>query len=167
MENKKLFTALTQMTPAIYRDFYKVYYRERLKVFTAVATVIGAALIAAGVYIYKENFGLLWAVIALWLGAFLVVYPRLAYRKPYKRARNARLTTRFVFYEDYVSERTDSVTTDYTYKSLLKAIDTGKYILIFHSSESVSIVDKASVREDAKALCRFLATKTVFKKTVA
>lgn len=161
---EKLYTAVTQMTPAIYKDFYKVYYRERLRVFTVITAVIGALLIAAGVYIYKKEFGLLWSVIALWLGAFLIVYPRLAYRKPYKRARNESLTTRFTFYEDYVSERTNSVTTDYTYKSLLKIIETNKYILIFHSLESVSIVDKSSVKEDADGLCKLLSQKTKYKK---
>lgn len=164
MENTRLYTAVTQMSPAIYRDFYKIYYRERLRVFTVITAVIGLLFIAAGVYIYKNEFGLLWTVIALWLGAFLLVYPRLAYRKPYKRAKDSKLTTRFTFYEDYVSERTNSVTTDYTYKSLLKAVETSKYILIFHSLESVSIVDKSSVKEDAKALSRFLSAKTNLKK---
>lgn len=164
MENTKLFTALTQMTPAIYKDFYKIYYRERLRVFTVITAVIGIALIALGVYIYKQEFGIMWSLIAVWLGAVLLVYPRFAYKKPYKRARGSKLSTRFAFYEDYISERTDSVTTDYSYHSLLKVLETSKYLLIFHSPESVSIVDKSSVKEGADGLCRLLSSKTKYKK---
>lgn len=161
---EKLYTAVTQMTPAIYRDFYRIYYRERLKVYTYIAAVIGLIMIAAGIYIYKKEFGLMWSVLAVWIGIFLLIYPRIAYRKPYKRARNSKLTTRFAFYEDYISERTNSVTTDYSYNSLLKVIETNKYFLIFHSLESVSIVDKSSVGEDVQGLCRLLSAKTKYKK---
>ena len=31
MESKKLYGASTQMTPAVYKDFYKTYYNEKLK----------------------------------------------------------------------------------------------------------------------------------------
>lgn len=161
---EKLYTAVTQMTPAIYKDFYKIYYKERLKVYTWITAVIGVIMVAAGIYIYKKEFGLMWSVIAVWIGVFLLFYPRVAYRKPYKRARDSKLTTRFIFYEDYISERTNSVTTDYSYNSLLKVIDTNKYILIFHSLESVSIVDKSSVKEDVQGLCRLLSSKTKYKK---
>lgn len=164
MENTKLYTAFTQMTPAVYKDFYKIYYRERLRVFTIITAVIGILLIALGVYIYKKEFGIMWSVIAVWIGAVLLVYPRSAYKKPYKRAKDAKLTTRFAFYEDYVSERTDSVTTDYSYNSLLKVLETNKYILIFHLQESVSIVEKKSVKEGADGLCRLLSSKVKYRK---
>lgn len=161
---EKLYTAVTQMTPAIYKDFYKIYYRERLRVYTLITAVIGVLMVAAGIYIYKKEFGLMWSVIAVWLGAFLLFYPHVAYRKSYKRARGSKLTTRFAFYEGHISERTNSVTTDYSYNSLLKVIDTNKYILIFHSLESVSIVDKSTVKEDVQGLCRLLSVKTKYKK---
>lgn len=161
---ERLYTAVTQMTPAIYRDFYKIYYRERLRVYTIITAVIGVIMVASGIYIYKKEFGLVWAVLAVWIGAFLLIYPRVAYRKPYKRARNSKLTTRFAFYEDYISERTNSVTTDYSYNSLLKVIETNKYFLIFHSPESVSIVDKKNVGGDAHGLCSLLKSKTKLKK---
>ncbi len=161
---EKLYTAVTQMTPVIYRDFYKIYYRERLKVYTIITAVIGVIMAVLGIYIYKKGFGMVWAVLAVWIGAFLLIYPHVAYRKPYKRARNSKLTTRFAFYEDYISERTNSVTTDYSYNSLLKVIETNKYLLIFHSPESVSIVDKKSVDGDVQGLCRLLQSKTKLKK---
>lgn len=164
MENIKLYTAVTQMTPAVYKDFYKIYYRERLRVYTMITAVIGVLLIAAGLYIYNKEFGIMWAVLAVWIGAVLLVYPRVAYKKPYKRARNSSLTTRFIFYEDYVSERTNSVTTDYSYSSLLKVLETSRYIFIFHSMESVSIVVKSGVKENTDELCRFLSQKTSYKK---
>ena len=31
MESKKLYGASTQMTPAVYKDFYKTYYNEKTK----------------------------------------------------------------------------------------------------------------------------------------
>lgn len=161
---EKLYTAVTQMTPAIYRDFYKIYYRERLRVYTVITAVIGAIMVAGGIYIYQKNFGLVWAVLAVWIGVFLLIYPRIAYRKPYKRARNSKLTTRFAFYEDYISERTNSVTTDYSYNLLLKVVETNKYFLIFHSLESVSIVDKTSVEGDVQGLCSLFKSKTNLKK---
>ena len=41
MESKKLYGASTQMTPAVYKDFYKTYYNEKLKVFKIVAEIVG------------------------------------------------------------------------------------------------------------------------------
>ena len=43
MESKKLYGASTQMTPAVYKDFYKTYYNEKLKVFKIVAEIVGSA----------------------------------------------------------------------------------------------------------------------------
>ena len=54
MESKKLYGASTQMTPAVYKDFYKIYYNEKLKVFKIVAEIVG--LIAISVhFIYLQT----------------------------------------------------------------------------------------------------------------
>lgn len=162
--DKKLFSASTTMTPTIYKEFYKLYYKERLKVFNIIATIIGTILIAAGIYLNKKGFGYVWSLIAVWIGAVLIVYPRMAYRKPYKKARNQKQTTHFAFYDNFVTEKTNSQATDYNYDTLVRIIETRKYIMIFHSMESISIVDKANVKENADELANFLKLKTAYKK---
>ncbi|MCH5209714.1 MAG: YcxB family protein [Oscillospiraceae bacterium] len=166
MEKEKLFSAVTIMTPVIYKDFYKLYYKERLKVFRFVATVIAIAAIIGGLYMYYNNFPLMWSVIALWIGAFLLFYPHVAYRKPYKKARDAKQTTRFAFYETYVGEKISSNETDYNYSELMKVIETDKYFFIFHSIESISIVDKESVKGGSEELAEFLKLKVPAYKRV-
>lgn len=161
---EKLFSASVQMTPEIYKDFYRLYYKDRLKVFNAVTSVIAILLLVAAYVMQRQGFGLVWTVIALWIGAFLLVYPRMAYKKPYKRAKDIKQTTHFTFYETYVSEKTNSKPSDYNYSDLMKVVETGKYFFIYHTPQSVSIVEKDKVKEDANSLAEFLKTKTSYKK---
>lgn len=161
---KKLYGASTQMTPAVYKDFYKIYYAERLRGFKIVSALIAAALIICAAYLYYNNFSLVWAFIALWIGAVLLVYPHMAYRKPYKKAKDTKQTTHFAFYETYVSEKTNSKSTDYNYSDLMKIIETNRYFLIFHDIGSVSIVIKDNVKEDSSGLAQMLKTKARYKK---
>ena len=93
MESKKLYGASTQMTPAVYKDFYKTYYNEKLKVFKIVAEIVGLIAIFGAFYILANGYGILWGAIALWIGAFLLFYPRMIYRKPYKNAKDNSQTT--------------------------------------------------------------------------
>ena len=72
MESKKLYGASTQMTPAVYKDFYKTYYNEKLKVFKIVAEIVGLIAIFSAFYILANGYGILWGAIALWIGAFLL-----------------------------------------------------------------------------------------------
>ena len=72
MESKKLYGASTQMTPAVYKDFYKIYYNEKLKVFKIVAEIVGLIAIFGAFYILANGYGILWGAIALWIGAFLL-----------------------------------------------------------------------------------------------
>ena len=130
MESKKLYGASTQMTPAVYKDFYKTYYNEKLKV----------------------------------IGAFLLFYPRMIYRKPYKNAKDNSQTTHFAFFENYMSEKTKSHVNEYKYDDIQKVFETGKYFFIFHNSESVSIVDKAHFSGDVESFSGFIKTKTQYKK---
>ena len=74
MESKKLYGASTQMTPAVYKDFYKTYYNEKLKVFKIVAEIVGLIAIFGAFYILANGYGILWGAIALWIGAFLLFY---------------------------------------------------------------------------------------------
>ena len=161
---EKLFSAVTIMTPMIYKDFYKLYYKERLKVFTVITTIIAVVAIVGAFMMYYGNFPLIWAFLALWIGVFLLVYPHVAYRKPYKKARDTKQTTRFAFYDTHVLEKTNSRETDYKYSELMKILETDRYLFIFHSIESVSIVDKENVKNDAEKLAEFLRTKATYKR---
>ncbi len=164
MEEEKLFGALTTMSPVIYRDFYKLYYKERLKTFNAVAAVAAAALIIGGFAVYVKGLPVVWTVLMMWVGAFLLVYPRVAYKKPYKKARDIKQTTRFSFYETHVAEKTNSQETDYKYSDLMKILETNNYFFIFHTIESISIVDKENVKGGAEELAEFLKQKTTYKR---
>lgn len=161
---EKLYSAVTEMNPVIYRDFYKIYYKERLKLFNIIATVIGIALILLGVYLNNSGFGLVWTLIAVWIGAVLLVYPRMAYKKPYKSAKGQKQTTRFAFYETCVAEKMHGETTEYKYADLLQIIETNKYFLIFHTMESISIVDKSNMSCSTEAMSAFLKTKAKYKR---
>lgn len=168
MENKmtkqgKLYTASTQMTPVIYKDFYKTYYKQKLGAFNVISVVIAAIAIIAAIYLYSKGFGILWAVIAAWAGVFVLVYPRMLYRKPYKRSKDASQTTHFTFYENFMTEKSKSYSEEYEYGKLEKVLESNKYFFIFHNSDSVSIVDKNSA-DNADMLSEFLRTKTKYKR---
>ena len=164
MESKKLYGASTQMTPAVYKDFYKTYYNEKLKVFKIVAEIVGLIAIFGAFYILANGYGILWGAIALWIGAFLLFYPRMIYRKPYKNAKDNSQTTHFAFFENYMSEKTKSHVNEYKYDDIQKVLETGKYFFIFHNSESVSIVDKDHFSGDVESFSDFIKTKTQYKK---
>ena len=59
MESKKLYGASTQMTPAVYKYFYKTYYNEKLKVFKIVAEIVGLIAIFGAFYILANGYGIL------------------------------------------------------------------------------------------------------------
>lgn len=154
------------MTPEIYKDFYKFYYSDRLKVFRVIATVIGIALLLGAMMMFYGEFAMVWIALAAWVGLFLLVYPNVAYRRPYKRARSQQITTYFSFYAGSVEERTSGEKSSYDYSSLLKVVETPKYIFIYHSIESVSIVIKSEVKEGADGLCALLKSNTANYKKV-
>ena len=145
MESKKLYGASTQMTPAVYKDFYKTYYNEKLKVFKIVAEIVGLIAIFGAFYILANGYGILWGAIALWIG-------------------DNSQTTHFAFFENYMSEKTKSHVNEYKYDDIQKVLETGKYFFIFHNSESVSIVDKTHFSGDVESFSGFIKTKTQYKK---
>lgn len=166
MEEKKLYKALTQMSPPMYRDFYKFYYSDRLKLFTVVSTVIGVILIAAAVMLYYVENAMVWIALCAWIGLFFLVYPHMAYRKPYKKQKDKKQTTHFSFYETYAEEKTGSEESQYEYKNLLKVVETPKYLFIYHSIDSVSIVVKDQVKGGYEGLCTLLKNNVAKYKKV-
>ena len=170
MDEKKLYKAITEMNPQIYKDFYKFYFRDHYKTFNIISTTIGILLLAAAVTMYFMKFGLVWIALALWIGIMGVIYPRLSYKKTYKRVRDTKQTTRFTFYENHVVEKTSGESGEYKYSELERAIETKKYIYIYHNETNVSIVVKSEVKDNgAEALCRLLQSKVnnyTIKKTL-
>ena len=164
MESKKLYGASTQMTPAVYKVFYKTYYNEKLKVFKIVAEIVGLiAIFSAFLYFGKRIRNFVGSDCTLdW--CISLFYPRMIYRKPYKNAKDNSQTTHFAFFENYMSEKTKSHVNEYKYDDIQKVLETGKYFFIFHNSESVSIVDKAHFSGDVESFSGFIKTKTQYKK---
>lgn len=152
------------MSPEIYRDFYKFYYRERLKVFRIVSTIVGTLMLTAAAMMFYGTFSNVWIALLAWVGLFLWVYPRVAYRRPYKRAKDQKQTTHFSFYENHVEEKTNGEESAYNYANLLRVYETPKYLFIYHTIESVSIVVKSEIKEGADGLCELLKSKTQYKK---
>lgn len=69
MESKKLMVHQPN-DAAVYKDFYKTYYNEKLKVFKIVAEIVGLIAIFGAFYILANGYGILWGAIALWLVHF-------------------------------------------------------------------------------------------------
>ena len=160
MEEKKLYKAMTEMNPQIYKDFYKFYFRDHYKTFNIISTTIGILLLAAAVAMYCMKFGLVWVALALWIGIMGVIYPRVSYKKTYKRVKDTKQTTRFTFYEDYVTEKTSGETGDYKYSELVRAVETKNYIYLYHNENNISIVVKSEEKVNgAEGLCKLLRSK--------
>lgn len=138
--------AKTTTTPELYKEFFKSYYKEKTKIPVAIATVIGilAIIFAAYAYVYIRN---IFAVaLPLAAGITLMIYPHFSYRRPYNSVKNNKITTTFEFYEDTLVEINKASREEYKYSSLLKVTETKKYLYIYHSAESASVVDKENIR---------------------
>lgn len=104
MESKKLYGASTQMTPAVYKDFYKTYYNEKLKVFKIVAEIVGLIAIFGAFYILANGYGILWEQLHFGLVhfCFLSAYdiPQAIQKRKRQQSDNA-----LCFFENYMSEK--------------------------------------------------------------
>ena len=164
MGDLRLYTVTTVTNPALYREFFRMYYKETLKTMRIATTIIGVLLVVLAVNIFINDFGLVWALLCAWVGAVLLVYPRNAFRKPYRKMKGNIAQTRFDFFEDYMTEKAAGQKERYEYADMYKTIETGKYIYLFHEKNSVSVVDKSDMaEEDAKGLSNFLKSKTNYK----
>lgn len=154
---------MTEMTPAVYKDFYKFYFAQQYRTFKIVLTCVAIAALAAAIGASSLNFGMMWILIFLWIAIVCFIYPRFAYRRPYKRTRNSKQTTRFSFFENHVSEKTNGEESEYKYSELMKVVETKKYLFIFHNETGISIVIKSEVKDDgADGLCNLLKSKTKY-----
>ena len=138
--------ASTVTTPEMYKEFFKSYYKEKMRVFLVVATVIGAALIAFGLYSTTLPTNIFVSSAAIAAGTVLIIYPRFAYRRPYKSSKDNKIKMRFDFYNDRFREITESAEEFHSYSDMKKVTQTENYIYIFHTAESASVVDKSQIK---------------------
>ena len=161
--DKLLYSSITQLTPEIYKALYKIYYKEKFKVFNIVSSIIAVLFIASAVYMYQINISWGWCALVVWVGAFLLIYPRVSYRKSYKRSKDTKQSTHFEFYEDYMSEKIKGKNKKINYSDLQKIVETKKYVFIFHNDEKMSVIDKSTLK-DSDSFSLFIRTKSQYKR---
>ena len=156
----RLVGGKTITNPKLLKDLYKLYYREMWKTLRIILTIAGAALIAVGLAAYSRRLPLMYAFIPAWIGTVMIVYPRNAYKKPYKAARNEQSTVFFAFYEDEMSEKTDGSLQKFRYDELHEIIETSQYFYFFHTKRSVSVLEKSGInRGSSEGLAAMLKFK--------
>lgn len=163
MDEKKIACARTETNPALLKNFYRTYYDERFRTLRIILLVIAVVLFLAAAAVYYNGFGIMWTVIFLWLGLLFVIYPRNAYRKPYKKAKDTKTVTHFDFYAEYMSERSNGVSERFRYGDIYRTMETNQYFYIFHSPDSVSVVEKKDISfGSAEEICELLKSKTKY-----
>lgn len=146
MDNTILAKAASVTSPEMFKEFFKGYYKEKMRVFLVVATMIGIALIVFGMYALAAQLNIFMTSAAIAAGGVLIIYPRFAYRRPYKAARDAKIKTRFEFYSDRLREITETAQQDFPYSELTKVRETKDYIFIYHTPESAAVVEKNKIK---------------------
>lgn len=151
-----IIKAKTTTNPKLYRDFFKMYYKEKTKTLTFVTTVIGACLTATGLWSYVNRASIITCAILIAGGVMLMIYPRFVYKRPYNSVKDNVITTTFEFYNDRMVEINDASREEYLYSELLKVWETEDYFYIYHTPENASVVDKTGIKkgtpEELKAL---------------
>lgn len=165
MNDRKIASARTETNTAMLKNFFRMYYSERYKTVKAVTLVAAIVLFIMAAAAYYNGYALIITVICVWLGLLLTVYPRNAYRRSYKREKNTKTVTHFDFYEDFMTERSGGKTEKFRYSELYKIIETNKYIYIYHSPETASIIEKNDISfGSADEITELLKAKTKYKR---
>ncbi len=145
MDEKKIASARTETNPILLKNFYRTYYSEKYRTVKIVTLIIAVILFLAAAALYYNGFGLIYPFILVWAGAVMIIYPRNAYRKPYKSMKNTRTVTHFDFYPDSMTERSGSGTETFRYGDIYRVIETNQYFYIFHSPDTASVVEKSNI----------------------
>ncbi len=163
---KKLAGGKTTTNPALLKDLYRMYYRETWRIARVTLTILSVICFFMALYFYTMGFGNIYTVIALWLGLLFVIYPRNAYRRPYKQSKDEKSTVFFSFYEDGFKEKTDGSSQLYKYADIYSVTETPKYFYFFHTKKDVSVLDKAGINNgSAEQIASLLKTKAAkYKK---
>lgn len=165
MKDEKIISASTETNPMLYKNFFRMYYNEKLAAVKVVTLIIAIIMFVAALYFYYSDFPLIWTGVFMWIGLLLIIYPRNAYRKPYRRMKNERVTTYFDFYADSMTERSGGSSESFKYSDIYRTIETNQYFYIFHTPESASVVEKSDINlGDADGLRALLKSKTNYKR---
>ena len=155
----------SRMADAEFRDFFKLYYREKYRAARIVMFAAAVIFAATALYSYIIRNNIVTALVCLWLAAFFAVYPQRMYRKPYKAVRGKMMTSKFVFTDDSFTEKSGNAGVEKKYSEITKAVETGKYFVFFLSGQSASVVCKKNMSEaDAETIRGLLKAKTVYKR---
>lgn len=160
IKSQRLFGGKTVTNPKLLKALYKIYYRESWKTIRIILTIVGAALIAVGLAAYAKQLPLMYAFIPAWIGAVMLIYPRNAYRRPYKAAKNEQSSVFFAFYEDEMSEKADGSLQKFRYDDMYEVIETPQCFYFFHTRQGVSVLEKSGInRGTAEGLAAMLKLK--------
>lgn len=142
---KRIMGGRTSTSPKLYKALYQTYYRESWKVMRIILTVLSVPCFLMALYCYSHGMNNIYMVIWLWAGLIFVIYPRNAYRRPYKRALGENISIHFTFYEDEMKEKINGKATVYPYESLRSVIDAPGYFYFFHTKRDVSVLEKCEI----------------------
>ncbi|MDO5399205.1 MAG: YcxB family protein [bacterium] len=166
-QDKRLAGGKTVTNPKLLKDLYKTYYSELWKTARIILTIVGTALLILAVMAYTAELPVMYMFIPTWIGAVMIIYPRNAYRKPYKAAKNEQSTVFFSFYDSEMREKTDGSVLKFRYDTMYEIIETPLYFFFFHTKRDVSILEKEGInRGTAEGLSAMLKMRVNKYKTV-
>ena len=169
MAREKIVTGKTTTSPALYRELFKVFYRENWKILRIVLTVLSVPCFIAAAYAYEFNYGSAFVLIPLVTGLMFVIYPRNAYRRPAKRMKGIVQTMSYEFYEDEMREKAiDGKSEYYKYAKLHMVVETPVYFFIFTTRRTASALEKKDIKmgstEELRELLKSKCKKYVNRK---
>ena len=157
LNDKRLAGGKTVTNPKLLKDLYKTYYRESWKTVRIILTIVGVALLVLAFMVYTQGFPVVYIFIPAWIGAVMLIYPRNAYRRPYKAAKDEQSTVFFGFYDSEIREKADGSVQKFRYDAMYEIIETPQYFYFFHTKRNVSVLEKAGInRGTAEGLAAIL-----------
>lgn len=142
---KKLMSGRTTTSPTLYKELYRTYYRENWKAARIILTVISIPFFLYAIELYNAGKNNIDMAIVLWVALVLVIYPRNAFRRAYKKVQNDVVSVHFTFYGNEMKEKTGGKATVYAYDSILRVIDAPGYFYFFHTKRDVSVLEKDGI----------------------
>lgn len=165
MNEKKIVSGHTETSPLLLKNFFRTYYSEKYKTVKTVTLILAVILFIVSAALYYNGFGLIFPALCVWAGLVMIVYPRTAYRRPYKKMKDMKTTTYFDFYEDKMTERSNGKSESFIYGDIYKTLETNQYFYIFHSPEMASVLEKKDISVgNADMLRDILKSKTEYKR---
>lgn len=166
-KDKRLAGGKTVTNPKLLKDLYRVYYRESWKTARIILTIVGVVLLFVAFAAYTQAMPIIYIFIPAWIGAVMLIYPRNAYRKPYKAAKDEQSTVFFGFYDSEMREKADGSVRKFRYDTMYEIVETPLYFFFFHTKRDVSILEKDGInRGTAEGLAAILKMRVNKYKVV-